>query len=185
MSQELSKKEATLFLETITMAEYILNAIAVLICPTLHSIGTKAIQKLQREVHVTTPNDNVQLWPSIFSGIEVISNRVTPLHRDSKSAPPVYDFLVSAGTHTNAWLDVADVKTRLLYNPCTVVAVCGKVLRHGVESWEGGERLCFAHFIRDAVHDRLQLPRPDWVTMGAYVACMDEEFTDNQGLSVD
>jgi hypothetical protein len=162
-----------------------LNAVAVLVCPDLHSIATSAIQKLKRGNHVNTPHEHVQLWPSIFSGIEVISNRVTPLHRDAKSAPPVYDFLVSAGTHTNAWLDVPDVKARLLYKPCTVIAVCGKVLRHGVESWEGGERLCFAHFIRDAVHERLQIPRPEWVTMGAYTDSIDEGFTYRQGLSVD
>lgn len=185
MSRELCKPEAALFLETIANGEYILNAIAALVCPGLYSIATRAIGKLKHEDHVKTPHPHAQLWPSFFSGIEVISNRVTPIHRDSKSAPPVYDFLVSAGTHTNAWLDLPDVKARLLYNPCTVVAVCGKVLRHGVESWEGGERLCFAHFIRDAVHDRLQLPRPEWVTIRAYMACMDEGFTYRQRLSVD
>ena len=72
------------------------------------------------------PHDNVQLWPSFFSGIEVITNRITPLHRDPQSAPPVYDFLVSAGTHTEAFLDLPDVKARIGYKPCTVVAVCGK-----------------------------------------------------------
>jgi len=28
-------------------------------------------------------------------------------------------------------------------------------IRHGVKTWDGGERVCQAHFMKDAVHDRL------------------------------
>jgi hypothetical protein len=117
----------------------------------------------------------------MFSGIEVISNRKTPNHRDSQSAAPVYDFLVSAGTHEHAWLDLPDCKARLLYNPCTVVALCGRVLRHGVEDWDGGERICIAHFIRDSVHNRLGLRRPEWVIAKTYRCMMDQNFVERQG----
>jgi hypothetical protein len=132
---------------------------------------------------LTQPHPNVSLWPSFFSGLEVISNRVTPPHRDKYGGPPDYDFLVSAGTHEGAWLDLPDVKARLSYKPCTVVAICGKVLSHAVTDWDGGERLCIAHFIRDNVHRRLAIARPDWVNRKGYLEMMEDEFLARQGWS--
>ena len=79
------------------------------------------------------------------------------------AAPSEYDFLFSGGTHTECFLEVRELGARLSYLPGTGIAISGKVLRHGVMSWEGGERICHARFIKDAVHDRLGQPRPDWV----------------------
>jgi hypothetical protein len=152
-----------------------------LICPEMFSAGAKAIKMLKEGMEVGKKFDNVQLWPSFFSGLEVISNRKTPYHRDVHSAPAMYDFLVSAGNHSGTWFTLPDIKTRLLYNPGTVTAVCGKVLRHAVLNWqEGRERLCIAHFMRDRVHDRLSIPRPDWVTDVPYLEMMDPDFVKRQ-----
>jgi hypothetical protein len=147
-------------------------------------LGSKAIEKLKQGQGLHEHHDIVNLWPSFFSGIEVISNRRTPSHRDAQAAPPVYDFLVSAGTHKEAWMVLPDVQAKLSYNPGTVVAVCGRVLRHAVPDWVEGERLCFAHFIRDNVHERLNIRRPDWVTNGPYLDLMDNEFVGRQGWAV-
>jgi hypothetical protein len=154
--------------------------VAILICPELYSISVNAIQKLKVGKELFKWDDVVTKWPSIFSGIEVISNRITPPHRDPKAAPPTYDLLVSAGTHTEAWFDLQDVNAHLAYNPGTVIALCGKVLRHGVEKWVGGERICIAHFIRDAVHERFNLPSPGWVNSRRYVTMMNPAFVNRQ-----
>lgn len=125
--------------------------------------------------------ENVKLWPSFFSGLEVIANRKTPFHRDVHSAPAMYDFLVSAGNHNGTWFSLPDIKTKLLYNPGTVTAICGKVLRHAVLKWQAGkDRLCIAHFMRDQVHERLSIPRPDWVTDVRYLEMMDRDFLKRQ-----
>jgi hypothetical protein len=156
-----------------------------LICPDQFSIGTRAINILQgrEEPKLKKWHDNVLLWPSFFSGLEVISNRITPPHCDAQAGASDYDFLVSAGRHKEAWLELPDINTRLSYKPCTVVAICGKVLCHAMPSWDGGERLCIAHFIRDNVHMRLELPRPDWVNNGQYLRMMEGGFLARQGLS--
>jgi hypothetical protein len=162
-------------------AEAIINCVGMLICPELFSIASKAIRKLKDGEALNKWHDNVMLWPSFFSGLEVISNRKTLFHRDSQSAPPMYDFLLSAGRHTETWMDLPDIKTKLLYEPGTITAISGKVLRHGVIKWKDGEeRLCIAHFIRDSVHDRLQLPRPGWVTDRPYLEMMDSGFLTRQ-----
>lgn len=184
VSQEFCREGKQLVTD-IRDAEAILNCIGILICPELHSIGTTAIDKLiQSEDLLHTWHKNVTLWPSFFSGIEFISNRKTPSHRDGRAAASTYDFLVSAGRHTEARLDLPDIDTQLSYDPGTVVAICGRVLRHRVEEWKG-ERLCVAHFIRDAVHNRLGLPRADWVKNGPYLAMMDKAFLARQHWVVD
>jgi hypothetical protein len=83
--------------------------------------------------------------------------------------------------HEEAWLDLPDMGTRLLYSPCTVVALTGKVLCHGVRNWIGGERICVAHFVRDNVHNRLKLCCPDWVTNERYLDLMDAGFVTRHG----
>lgn len=187
VSQELRSSEGAEFVRCIQDAEAILNCIGILICPDLFTKGTRAINKLKRPEgqHLHEWHDNVQLWPSFFSGIEVISNRTTPSHRDAKAAPPAYDFLVSAGRHRDAWFELPDVQARLSYEPGTVVALCGRVLRHAVPNWGEGERLCIAHFMRDAVHNRLNIPRPDWVSQRQYLELMDGGFVTRQGWHVD
>lgn len=170
------------FLKCIQDVEIILNGIGILICKEQYDIGSQAINMLKQGQAVTTPYENVNLWPSFFSGIEVISNRTTPCHLDRKSCFPVYDFLVSAGNHSEAWVHLPDIDTKLLYKPGTVIAICGKVLRHAVYNWDTGDRLCIAHFIRDLIHDRLGLPRPQWVTNKKYLEMMDTGFVARQKL---
>ena len=77
-----------------------------------------------------------------------------------------------------------DLMAQLLYKPGTVTAVSGKVLRHAVYSWKGGERICIAHFTRDLIHNRLGLPRPDWVKIHKYIDMMEEDFVHRQNLRV-
>lgn len=161
-----------------------------LICPDLYNKGMQAINKLKQGEHLTKWFDNVKLWPSFFSGIEVISNRITPPHRDKSAPSSAYDFLISAGRHETAFLTVHDVGADFAYAPGTLVALSGRVLRHSILDWDKkkspkGERLCFAHFIRDSVHDRLGVKRPDWVTNGPYLQLLNPQFCSRQGWVID
>ena len=186
VSTDYRTERAAKFIRHIRHAEAILNCIGMLICPELFTAGAKAISKLKNGENLDEWYDNVKLWPSFFSGLEVISNRTTLVHRDSKSAPAMYDFLVSAGNHKETWFTLPDIKTKLLYESGTVTAICGKVLRHGVKTWQKDtNRLCIAHFMRDRVHERLSIPRPDWVTDVQYLEMMDRNFLKRQDWVTD
>lgn len=100
------------------------------------------------------------VWPSEFSGLEVIVNRETPNHRDPGASPSFYDLLVSLGKGHRAVLALPDLGAELAYYPGTMVYILGKVLEHGVPQWGDGERIVIAHFVKDKVHDRLGVPRP-------------------------
>jgi len=42
------------------------------------------------------------------------------------------------------------------------VAVCGKVFLHEVADWSGGERVCVSHYMKDNVHEHLEVCHPNW-----------------------
>jgi len=69
---------------------------------------------------------------------------------------------VSAGTHTKAELSVPDLGVHLSYRPGDVVAVGGKVFLHQVGDWSGGERVCVSHYMKDKVHECLEVGHPNW-----------------------
>ncbi|KAG1771915.1 hypothetical protein EV702DRAFT_976995, partial [Suillus placidus] len=99
-------------------------------------------------------------WPSIFSGLEIIANRVTFSHRDGGGSPSLLDLLVSLGRNHDATLALADLNAELDYSPGTMVYISGRVLEHSVGPWLNGEQFVIAHFMKDAVHNRVGVPRP-------------------------
>ena len=157
----------------ITETEEDVNAILALIEPTLYDTGQTAHKKLMK---LHDDCRNLHLWPSVFGGLGVISNRKTPDHRDFGGCYQWYDILVAAGNYQDAFLDVKDLGTRFQYTPGTAIAICGKLLRHGVPDWVGGERLCYAHYFQGNVMDRLREERPHWVKYQQYYRQMSSGF---------
>ena len=157
-----------------------MNAVVACCAPESYQLGTEAVAQLKQGNCLHSWHDNVDLWHSVFSGIQVIVNRNTPAHRDAGAAAPVFDLLVSAGTHQSAVLTLGDVQAKLSYKPGTLVLLCGRVLKHQVATWKEGERICMAHFMRDNVHDRLEIPRPGWVRMESYRDMMSPGFIHRQ-----
>jgi hypothetical protein len=147
----------------------ICNAITALIGPQQYDAGLAAIQLIKAGSHLDNTHPNLGRWTSVWSGSSIIVNRMTPFHRDVGAAPMHYDLLVSGGTHQQCLLDIQELGSRLSYPPGTGVAILGKVLRHGVKTWDGGERICQAHFMKDAVLDRLEQSRPEWVCYEDYI----------------
>ena len=158
--------------------EYLCNAILALTHPALFDAGMQAMQQLQLNPgieHVKT-HKQVALWPSVFSGIGVISNRITPRHRDTDSWYTWYDLLASLGTHKEAKIKVDELGATFSYCPGTVFLVCGRLLSHSVDRWEDGERICAAHYMRDMLHERLGVHRPHWCRFSIYTRLFDNAF---------
>ena len=97
------------FLQTIMQGELLCNATATLIHPELYNTGMAAVHQLQMGSILHSTHPNVNLWPSFFSGIQVIVNRDTPPHRDMGGSPTCYDFLLSSGTHKQSRLDLPEL----------------------------------------------------------------------------
>jgi len=169
VSTALKTDAAAKFIEASVCVEVLCNAMTALTAPQQYDIGLTAVQRIKDGQSLHRKHPIVNAWISVWSGFAVIVNRATALHRDWGGSATHFDSLFSAGTHTNCNLDVPDIGATFSYLPGTGVAIVGKVLRHGVKVWEGGERICQARFMKDAVHDRLGLPKPTWVNYDDYI----------------
>jgi len=157
------------FLEMTANFNIICNAITALVAPEQYDAGMAATQLIKSGQHLYETHQSIYHWNSVWSGCSVIVNRSTPIHRDAGAAPTDYDFLSSSGTHKRCVLDVYELGARLWYPPGTGVVQLGRIFRHGVRKWDGGERICCALFVKDAVHDRLEQRRPNWVSYNDYI----------------
>ena len=109
-------------------------------------------------------------WQSVYNGMSVISNRETPFHRDTKGRKEWYDTLLSySQSSTRPQLLIKDVGLELKYSSGTVVALCGSILEHGVSAWGGGDRVCYAHFLRESVRECLDVSPASWVHQNVYL----------------
>ncbi|KAG2355374.1 hypothetical protein BDR07DRAFT_1493293 [Suillus spraguei] len=156
-----SSAEVQAWLSALATTEFFWNAITAAVAPDLFQAGSAAILGAQCETSSKSKaSPAVSRWPSVFSGLEVIVNRVTLSHRDGGGAPTLYDLLVSLGIGHTATMKLADVGAELDYFPGTMVYISGILLEHSVGPWANGERFVIAHFMKDKVHDRMKVPRP-------------------------
>lgn len=138
-----------------------------LINPGLFQSGLEMLRTL-RDMEKT--KELAGQWQSVYTGIAIICNRISPMHRDSKGSPEWFDLLLSySDTVDSPRLLIDDVGLDLEYSSGTVVGFCGSVLKHGVEEWGTGDRICYAHFMRESVRDRLEVAPAGWVYREQYL----------------
>jgi hypothetical protein len=102
----------------------------------------------------------LQSWPTVYSGMDIIVNRLTPRHYDAGGADSFYDHLVGLGQEHNANFLLPDFHGTFAYQPGTSILFSGAVLAHECPEWNIGERIVIAHYTKDEVQDRLQVARP-------------------------
>ena len=109
----------------------------------------------------------LKYWTSPFSGYGLISNCVTPTHRDNNSQGQWYDFLTTIGSYSGSRLIVHNLGLEFEYKSGTMVALLGKLVSHGIKEPEGN-RICVAQYMRDNVHHRMGIESPGWMTLAKY-----------------
>ena len=139
--------------------------------PTLYHAGRKVFfDIINNPDHVKegiAVLEVMKYWTTPFSGYGLISNCSTPLHRDNYSQGPWYDFLTMIGPYKGARLQFYNLGIELKYESGTMVALLGKLLRHGIQEPEGN-RICIAQYMRDNVHNRIGIEAPGWMTIAEY-----------------
>jgi hypothetical protein len=148
--------------------EKFLNLTISLINPPLFQSGLQMLGKLRKNEQT---KEIANQWQSIYTGISIISNRTTPAHRDSKGRPEWYDTLISySDPSTRPRLLIGDLGLDLNYPSGTVVGFCGSIFSHEVKYWGEGDRVCYAHFMREAVRSRLDVAAAGWLQRELYRA---------------
>ena len=143
------------FLLLIKPLEGLLDAVLRIIHPEMWITNSDATEQLIRRL----PSP-LCAWPTVYGGMDVIANRVTPSHCDGGSAFSFYDHLLSLGQDHDAKLKLDDLGAEFEYLPGTGVWLTGRGLSHSVPPWTQGERVVIAHYSKDDVLDRLGIPRP-------------------------
>jgi len=103
--------------------------------------------------------DCLKTWASVFNVATVMCNRSTPPHRDPKCPPEALDIMMSVGEYGPAVMDLTNLGITLGYQSGTMVATCCRIVRHAVDV-ECGDRVMWAWFMRDTVHNFVDTPRP-------------------------
>jgi len=174
------------WLKEITLVEQLLDKLFSLISPDLHQAASQALDKVTWDANLPLGSNcwpqskmvkMAQTWPTAATGVSVIANRASVCHTDNKGQKDWYDILLTAGRYEECWFCLPDLDLRLEYLPGTVVALNGRILKHKVVKWEGGDRVCYAHWFRRAVIRNLlteeELPSlPSWVTQSRYIELM-------------
>lgn len=153
------------WLDHISESNTILSAILAIIHPSLHDAGRETFDRLRRHPDIEG-QDVLRRWTSVFNGVSVISNRITPPHRDGNSRKQWYDLLASIGSYDDCNLKLPGLGLSLEYGPGTVVGLLGGTLEHEVP--ESRERVCYAFWMRDRVHEWAGVSGHSWMTTDHY-----------------
>ena len=104
--------------------------------------------------------DLLEFWSSPFHCMQLIVNRETLDHRDTRGWALGYDLLATFGNYDNGVLSLPTIGLECAYNPGTVTGLMGKIFIHGVRP-VNGERFCFAQFVRPGVFLRAFPGKPE------------------------
>ena len=107
----------------------------------------------------------MQLWTTPFSENGLISNCNTPLHWVNNSQGPWYDCLMTIREYEiGGRLVLKNLGLELDYSSGTMVFLSGKLVQHGI-SGINENQVCIAQYMRDNVHERMQVRLADWPTV--------------------
>lgn len=148
----------------IAPTERLLNAILFLIHNDQYNASLKVINKIKKTCTDKRILSHLRNWPSVFTGVTCVVNRITPPHRDRNGFKAGFDFLLTGGDYSGE-LRLRDIGITFPYRPGCVVALAGRVLTHEVGSWSGKDRICMAHWIRERVFMKLGIDDLHWPTV--------------------
>ena len=168
VSKSLKSPEASVWLDEISESNLISSAILGVIHPWLYGAGLETLTRLRQSPQIQC-QDVLAKWTSVFNGVSVICNRLTPEHRDAQSRHHWYDLVMSLGPYRNSNFELPELGISLAYNPGTVIGLSGKMLEHAVPCFDG-ERVCYTYFMRDNVHEWAGVDGGTWMKTDYYAS---------------
>jgi hypothetical protein len=150
-----------------------LGGIMSIINPSQYEAGIKCIEAIitcreyiNKAEHLA---ELLDVWGAPFNVISIMNNRDSPLHRDTGGGYSTMDIMFSVGPYTDCRLSVPGVGTDFWYRSGTVIALAGRVVRHGARA--NGERLCVALYSRETVFQAFEIPEPNWTSITNLRTC--------------
>lgn len=152
------------WLEKCSLPFALVGGILSVVQPELFDSGQEAFRRLAADPNTCDDPQRLKeilaTWYAPFSALAVISNRSTPLHRDVGGRPEWLDLMLALGNYDNGRFAVPAFGYTFKYNPGTLIALSGKIFRHGAEC--PGDRACIVFYMRDNVLNRLGICAGSW-----------------------
>lgn len=176
MSTDFQGRIAKSWQDRVAPLEDISSALLFLIAPMQYAISMEAMRRV-RAVNFVANGKPVSIelgenqalhgkeWRMPFTGVQIIANRVTLPHRDGQGNFATGDLLTSLGTHKGARFIVDDLGGSFSYDPGTFEFICGRLLEHSCGPWREGDRICYARYTHDTVHQCARVPAPPWLSI--------------------
>lgn len=140
----------------------IMSAVLSVTQPALYALNRECLLRLSERPEL---RDHLSAWGFAFNAVTVVSNRLSPNHRDRKSGRPEYcDVLMSLGGDAETVLDLVTLGIRCRYSSGSAAVFSGNVILHGV-SESVNDRVCIAGYTCPAVHCSVGVGATTWVTL--------------------
>lgn len=137
----------------------------------LYQAGHRAFLEVEKHPGTVKEGDAMldilKFLTTLFSAYSIISNHMMPFHHYNYSQPQPYDIMAIVGCYPGACLVFGNLDLEMQYDSGTMIALLGKLLRHGVTPSDGN-RVCIAFYMRDNVHERMGVESPGWMTVSRY-----------------
>ncbi len=170
MSKKLTNRCSLEWLELQIRTNAIIGGILSIIHPEQYNSGIamlRALRAYPEQVHKAEYLPKILgVWNAPFNVMTLMSNRLTPFHRDNGAGSPCYDVLVPLGHYSNGRIEMPGLGYRFRYDPGTVVGIPARIVRHGAICL--GDRVCLAYHNKTAVMDHLGMPKAAWMNTSIY-----------------
>ena len=153
------------------MAAILVSAALRVMHPDLYFAGVDTLLKLGKwagDEGLTDMYDRIANWGSVFNVAAIMCNRRSPPHRDPKCRPEAFDIMTSIGVYTPATMDLKNLGIKLAYHSGVMVAFSCRLVVHEMYV-ESGDRIVWAWFMRDSIHNYVATPRPEFASYNRFI----------------
>ena len=153
------------WLTSIAEVSALLNAITYITHREMFAAGLHCLLAMQ---HLPEVQDVLQIWPSVYNALSVISNRSSLRHRDNGSRVNCFDLLATIGGDPTQIMDWPLFKTTISYTSGTVALFSGSSIPHAVHSSKA-DRVCFAFYMKEDIRRWCKIEVPNRLSYGTYL----------------
>lgn len=146
------------FLDQLRMTMTLVTAIMSVIHPEQYAAGMRMNGELMK---IDELKEVFAHWPSCFTAMQVIANRVSPLHLDPGTPYSAFDALATVGNFTGGHIKFPTLPIDIDQRPGSIAAFAGHLLPHEVTEFKG-DRVSFAWFLKDAVASWVETAVVPW-----------------------
>lgn len=95
--------------------------------------------------------------PLVYEARAILFNVQKEVHVDWQDPPMSWVTDLAAGEHKGGHLVLPQLGLRIRLEPGDVIMLRGRIVRHGVEDWTGGQRISMPHFTHSSTWRMMEM----------------------------